>query len=113
MAKLPKTLKIGPYVYTVSVQEDMKSPNGDYPVWGWHSLGRLSICLEKNIPTSIQKMALLHEILHACFSLAEIGGDPSKDPIDLTEEDIICRLTPCLLQTFIDNPKLMEYIRHA
>lgn len=64
---------------------------------------------------SLQREALLHEVMHACQAVAalpNIGyvvGD-ARRPADVTGEDFITRLAPLLLDALARNPGLAAFI---
>ena len=59
------------------------------------------IMLSPSLSQSALHETLLHEILHFCVYLAGIEEIDGK--VDISEEDLVNRITPFLLQTILEN----------
>jgi hypothetical protein len=108
--KPPKSINIGGYVYSVTVDEALANvvalDNGEGRVLGATRYRHQSIVLDPDQHPQQLRDTLLHEVLHALNDTAYALGDP-RTPI---EEETILRLTPPLLTLLRDNPKLVEFL---
>jgi hypothetical protein len=95
----PKTLRIGPYTYTV----DSAVPDG---LLGQTDPDALKIHLNPAQPRDNERETLLHEIMHAVFALTGMSRKLSS----AKEESIIRTLSPLLLEVLLRNPKLRDYL---
>lgn len=94
---MPKTIKVGPHVYTV-VRKTTSGWNGecDFDV--------LQITVKKRLRKSKAREILLHEVLHACTHPSLNGNKSYKD------EDFVDGVSPALLQVLQENPEFVEYL---
>lgn len=105
MSKPPKTIQIGPHVYTVKLRKHLSLPDrvGETTV----PTGQIWLRSKMQSP-SILRDTLLHELLH-CI----INNGAAKTAIDLSdadEEKLICAITSQLLMLIRYNPELIEFL---
>ena len=91
------TLKVGPWVYTVKIVDDLKDDD-DRPCHGAVDHETLEIQLEKGMKGQRLLMTLLHEILHI---LDDQRG------LEL-EEKGVCALEDGLTSVVLDNLKIVQ-----
>lgn len=96
--KLPKTLKIGGFVWQVEFNKDV-SYEGN--CWGSTHTDSQKIFIQPDIPKQKIAQTLLHEILHACVSSAGATKALYKDSEE--EELHIKLLSGLLYQALKDN----------
>lgn len=105
MSDIPRSIIIGPLVYTVKddeashAREVWKSSKGG---WGAINYGPGEIVLDPEQNTAHKRASLLHEILHGCWHLT--------DPQIEGEEAAIRILSLPLLDTLRRNPDLVAYL---
>ena len=120
-----KKVKIGPHTYTVryskedvsGVSEEVRINNSD-GVEAYSDHQKLEIVLLPGGADQVDRMSLLHEILHCCLRAS--GNWPDEFARILTrsrgesnidvEEYVIGGTTGPLLQTIRDNPELTKYL---
>jgi hypothetical protein len=109
MNQMPNQITIGPHTYTINTnQNDINAENvkENAEHLGLTDTTKTTIYITLNqAPTQIQD-TLLHETLHACFDLIAAKEDIDHD----TEEKLVRRLAPTLLQTLQQNPQLVTYL---
>lgn len=100
----PRKVQVGPKTYTVttdSVEVDKQDAEG--------------VCLAKyekiflhpDLPAGTERVAMLHEIFHACFDDHTVGGPFEK--VEL--EELACSaLAPRFLDVLRRNPRLVAYL---
>lgn len=96
--KLPTSVTIGAYTYDVGVR-----PTADE---GSIHHEAQTITISPNRGPDATADTLLHECMHGLFlqtGLREVVGEKQ-------EERIIQAITPLLLQTLRDNPKLIDFL---
>lgn len=106
MADMPRTIKVGPYVYTVSTDEsslrrlehEMKEAHA-----GHTSHHNLSIQIDPNHIAGYQRDTLWHEVLHCVAGVVNLQTE-------LNEEAIIGSLSGMTLAVLRDNPDLVAYL---
>ena len=94
MNQLPKTIKVGPFEYTVTEVEHLAEKHGSL---GEHVPFSSEILIDSGLDWQSKKQVFFHEVLHALeerFKL-EIGGENADDKID--------RMATVLLQFLQDN----------
>lgn len=106
----PKTVKVGPYTYDVFLESS--ETNQDLGnCYGYHDFDELSIVIRKELPLSLQRGVLLHELLHALYDVSELDETHiNEEKKAHVEEVVVSRLTAHLLSLVRDNPKLVEYL---
>ena len=106
----PYQIQIGPHTYHINThQPDLDREtlkDSTHPNLGLCDPTTLTIYMTVHQAPSQQQDTLLHETLHALFSLIGAGEDIDHD----TEEKLVRRLAPALLQTLQNNPQLVHYL---
>jgi hypothetical protein len=104
---LPEKVTVGPLVYIVcndiaTYAQSVVDTNEQ--VYGRVNYGDIQIILDPKQHDQHKRMALLHEVLHACWHVT--------DPIDphTVEEMAIRTLTGPLLDVLRRNPELVAYL---
>jgi hypothetical protein len=109
MAKLPKSVRVGPATYSISRTE------GDFlaachqaqtNLLGWTNHTANRIVLRPDQGASSFRDTLLHECLHAVTDTIGLHDEIGADE----DEKLVRRLTPAVLDFIRDNPKLIEYL---
>ena len=98
--KPPRTVRVGPHVYSVSTEQR----NGDD--YGETQIDRCEIRLAAKQGPSQLRETLLHEALHACTALAGLRVEWGED----RDESCVTRLAPILLDVLRRNPRLIEFL---
>jgi hypothetical protein len=91
---------LGPLEYTVEFVEDLK--DGKVKVRGLCDTDRLEIKLDPQYPPDIQKVTLLHELIHCLLNQGEIAKH---------KENEISILALGIYSLIKDNKKLIEYLQ--
>ncbi|TXM68179.1 hypothetical protein [Methylobacterium sp. WL120] len=100
---LPERIKVGPFYYRTRWFDELESfKTGNS---GYCDDGALEIGLLDAMPPQRQAEVLLHEVLHACFNIADLRGGPMPE-----EEKIVTTLTFQMLGVYRDNPDLMAWL---
>jgi len=99
--KLPTTIKIGPFIYSV-VESRLASMNQKLGIY--NSIEQQILIAKDQHPQSLVD-TLLHECLHG---ITFHGDKAFKD-----EEGIVRSLTPWLIQLIKDNPELIKLIQEV
>ena len=105
--KRPRRVQVGPHTYFVSYDAGdiakVSVESGDQLAGHcWPSKGEIVVA--PDLSPSQTRDTLLHEVLHACWSLVGLGEGK------LTEERVVLALAPALLDTLDRNPKLRNYL---
>lgn len=101
---IPKTLKIGPFTYSVSLEKGSGRSNH-----GETSLETKEIFVQDSGNLQVVKETLQHEILHALLEDVVDAVRNAKDNEE-AEETLIRFLSPRLLSFSQDNPKAAKYL---
>ena len=66
--------------------------------------------MELSNQQSLQRLreSMLHEVLHA--SMTEAGFSDGPNPIEVSQEELVARLTPVILYWLRVNPELMVFL---
>jgi hypothetical protein len=108
MSKLPETVQVGPFIYSVKVDRQVMAIVDGSGQWGGDSL---EIWMS-DAPHPVRvKETLLHESLHALWHLVGLNEPYPQEEKDSPGEDIINRLAPALLSLLRDNPELVEWLQ--
>lgn len=91
--KLPATVQVGAFKYKVQ-RRKLKG------FVGQHRPFTQLLIVHPNLPDDQCADTMLHEVLHACATVAGI-----KD-----QEDFVNRMSPVLLDTFRRNPQLVKVL---
>lgn len=107
--KLPTQVKIGSQVWQISEQKRKHSADPEH--YGFTVSKDLTIILDAEMPESIKRVTLFHELLHAVRFTFGGSFSPHKSTsfddwehywIGLYEEPVVAMLR--------DNPDLVEYL---
>jgi Zn-dependent peptidase ImmA (M78 family) len=98
---IPKTVKVSGHTYSVDLRKtNDKEKRREY--WGTTYLATKEILIDSETAKTQQENTFFHELLHACFH--ECGLDHDIDEkAQLTEEQIVNRLSKILYQVLADN----------
>lgn len=101
---LPKTVIVGPKTYTIAVSaEEIAKQDAEAVCFAKHE----QIFLAPDLTPGTERVAMLHELIHACFDDVAVGGVLKKED---DEEKVCLALAPRLLDTLRRNPKLVAYL---
>jgi len=97
---MPAAVKVGPHVYHVGRKPAGQMPHvdGERPN-GCIDSDALQVTIAQRLRRSKVQELLLHEFLHSIWPTGF-----------LTEESIVVRLAPRLLQLLRENPELVNYL---
>lgn len=107
--KPPSSVRIGPHNYSViaDVTAILKiSAEDNERKLGTCDTRMCVINVDPEQADSQLRDTVLHEVLHACFDLIGAGEDISDD----TEEKLVRRLSPVLMDVINKNPRLMTWL---
>ena len=105
MSDLPRSITIGPFVYTVTDDDTAHAvavKRDGVDTWGSISYGLGTIALEPNQNAAHKRVALLHETMHGCWHLTD------KQHAD--DEAAIRILAAPMLDMLRRNPDLVAYL---
>jgi hypothetical protein len=109
MKRPPAAVVVGPVTFSVCCDEDtlmrMEHATGS-SLFGATDVGSQSIVLNINVGPDVLAETLLHEVLHACLSVAGISHELDDD----AEERIVRALSPVLLQVVRSNPSTIRFL---
>lgn len=116
ISEIPKSLKIGPFNYTVElieenelILEDDEEKVPDKPTYllGKTSSHKQMIEIVAGMPYEVERETLFHEILHAIYTI--VGGQDDDAPY-VGEEKTIQMFSPAIVDVFDRNPELVTYM---
>lgn len=110
MTALPKQILMGPYMWTVAKSKQTwdaikRSGAGDDGCIGFCEAPALTIHIQPELPPSLERETLLHEILHAAAFTAGIHDERKHG-----EEKWASHLSPPLLDALRRTEGLLEYL---
>lgn len=113
MPKLPKTVKMGASVYSITnTEEAWKERVGgghvSHEVWGETDHANTQIHIKPGQSSSQERHTVLHELLHMIYFCA-IDPDALAAVSD-KEEYTVNILEPWLLVVLRENPDMIEYL---
>lgn len=104
--EMPRSVRVGPWDWAVN---DMSQADCIRSGWiGSCYTAHLEIEVYPKLPTQKRAEVLLHEVLHACFEVANL-----KQHDTLTEEKVVNGLGMTLLSVIRDNPDLIAFLTQA
>lgn len=103
--KLPKSVQVGPHVYSVVDEERAVLALRDEGKYGITRLERLEIHIDPNAAHTQVADTLLHEVMHCIW---DQGGLRTEDPA--LEERVICSLATGLLDVLRANRKFANFL---
>lgn len=108
-ASPPSSIKVGPFVYTVRVDEDAvnrRDLSSRDSSEGYTDTAAHEIVIRQ---TADAKRTLLHELLHALFELSGMDVQMAERCKGI-EEDAIQSLDGTLLMALRDNPEMVKFL---
>jgi Zn-dependent peptidase ImmA (M78 family) len=100
----PKVVFVGPKTYAIEVSaEQTAKQDAEAVCFAKHE----QIYLAPDLAPGTERVAVLHELVHACFDDAAVGGVLDKED---DEEKVCLALAPRLLDVLRRNPKLVTYL---
>lgn len=110
--KRPKSVKVGPYVYTITFvkEPDWSADEADAGGVTRNESHRIDIRLEPGCNEDSLRGILVHEILHVIFHVGSIGPTIRKISKSDMEEFVVASTEPVLLAVLRDNPKVLAYL---
>ena len=99
----PSSVLVGPFRYAIRYGKRAEKMLGVEGAVGLTLSDQLEILVSREQVDDRMRATLIHEVIHACADLADLG-DTS------TEEQWASRLGPILLQVLRDNPHLVEWL---
>lgn len=101
--KVPRTVDVGPYTYSVVVEELKDDDDRGY------FQAYEGIYLNTGLPKAIEGETFLHELFHAIF----FAYNGEKTAFRSVEEEIVSLFATGLATTIKNNPKVMQYLMEA
>lgn len=100
---LPKSLKVGSFVYSVSFSPDLAA----HDELGTMNCDTLRISIQDGLSVQKQREVILHEALHTAYCVPNIlaGEKPA-----FTEEQSVYLTAPHLVMILRDNPDLVKFL---
>jgi hypothetical protein len=95
--RIPQTLKIGAYNWTVQEDADVVAEGG---VYGSTHFRTQKIFLAPDISVENKAETLLHELLHTAIYYS---GLKERLPSSISDEEIVASISPLLYQIITDN----------
>lgn len=103
---MPSSLQVGPHSFKVKTGKKARQRLVEDSTNGHAILNQSTIRIDTQRPHSQQAVTLLHEVLHAVWYNTSLGLTHD----DEVQEAVVTALTPLLLDTFLRNPKLVEFL---
>lgn len=107
--EMPTKVKILHHEYKIVIDEDLEP-------YGECDADRNEITIRANLPESLQKETLLHEILHACIAIGQTPLYPDTIHTLLSEDDwnhrFIYALENTLMGVLRENKELINYLQN-
>jgi hypothetical protein len=100
--KIPDKVKIG--CYTIKIIPMLGFEGFAHGVLGHFSEAEMCIRISKDVPKEVLANTLLHEVFHACYSVAGLREEDD-------EERIVTCMANTYLQVMTDNPSLDKFIK--
>ena len=108
---MPKRITIGPLVFKVKTGKTAHHAaerDSGVTVDGWSKLSDEVILVAPTNSRGYAQVVLLHEVVHMCLGVA--GADKFEETV---EEKFVSGLASTLLDTFRNNPDLVDYLLTA
>ena len=105
MSKPLEFLQVGPFRYAVVFDREPLAIAGD--ALGSTLTPDQRIIIRPGLPADQLADTVLHEALHALCDVAQLFSSPR------TEETVVSRLAPLLLDLLRRNPRLVTLLTHA
>jgi len=104
--KLPETVRVGPFVYTVKLDDSLIDDRTNDGAWGLTRHQDQEILLKGSLHPMQHAETLTHEMLHVVWGLTALRKDFVRDD----QEKIVTALAPIMLMVLRDNPALLRYL---
>lgn len=105
----PKDIQIGPYHFTTVLDkaewDKAVKDHGDADLFGLMVDANQQILADPDQADDMLADTILHEVLHAIFMTAG-----SRERKKFSEEQMICLISPMLLDTLRRNPDLVTFL---
>lgn len=106
---LPAHVKIGTHNWSVTEVKRKNQPDGEH--YGFTNDKDASITIDSEMPESIKRVTLVHEILHAIrFTFGGSYSPPKGTTYEEWEHYFIGMYEEPLTMVLRDNPELMKYL---
>ncbi len=109
---LPEYVEVGPYVIPViSDHATIAAERHNYDIGrmvGMYTINPNRILIDPSLDPYRMREVLLHELRHAVWAYASMPGDDEDE--QLTQEQVITRETPILLDTLRRNPDVVSFL---
>lgn len=107
--RLPSEVKIGSQIWTITAQRRKHSAAPDH--YGWTGDKDLSIVIDSEMPLSLQRTTLFHELLHAVRFTFGGSFNPGKNlPYDELEHYFIGLYEEPVVAMLRENPELVAFL---
>lgn len=113
-APRPRSVKVGFLEYVIIWMDDKVwrgDDDRDNSAIGEHVVvqGNIFMRLVPDVHEDYYRETLVHEILHACWAMADLNEKPVAADED-QEETIIARVSNVLISVLKDNPDVVAYL---
>ncbi len=106
---IPTHVKIGTHNWSVTEVKRKNQPDGEH--YGFTNDKDASITIDSEMPESIKRVTLVHEILHAIrFTFGGSYSPPKGTTYEEWEHYFIGMYEEPLTMVLRDNPELMKYL---
>lgn len=107
--KLPTSIKIGSHNWSVTEIKRKNQPDGES--YGYTNDKDASITIDSEMPTSVKRVTLVHEIMHAIrFTFGGSYQPPKTTSFEDMEHYFIGLYEEPLTLVLRDNPALVAYL---
>lgn len=104
MPDLPPRVRLGRHVWRLIVDDTGRISDDGYR--GATHAERLEIVVDGQLPTSLLRETVAHELLHALWEMAELRTEGLDEP---QVERIVSHLAPVLVE-LLDNRELVAWL---
>lgn len=109
----PKRLKVGYLTFDVEPDTDSLLEDHDENIFGDMNPHTALIRYRNDLPHDVQAQTLLHESLHAAFSVTSLALSVTKVPEGDVEEIVVDTMASALLGIIRENPKFLAFLLHS
>jgi Zn-dependent peptidase ImmA (M78 family) len=108
---IPSQIKIGTQVFDVKLRDRKDDGMLNDSTFGYTLGTENLIIIDASLKFSKQRVTLVHEILHALFSVFDNSVKPTKkDDFEVWEHYFIGLYEEPLVMIIKDNPELLKYL---
>lgn len=108
-SKLPTSVKIGSHNWTITEIKRKNQPDGDH--YGFTNDKDASITIDSEMPDSVKRVTILHEIMHAIrFTFGGSYTPPKSTSYEDMEHYFIGLYEEPMTMVLRDNPELVAYL---